>query len=53
MKRILSMFLTLTVAFVVLACGAKTNQNASFGKGKDRLIITTGGMGWEKMFSFI
>ena len=34
MKRILLMFLILSVALMGLACGAKSNQSASFGKGK-------------------
>ena len=34
MKRILSIFLAIAITLMTVACGAKSNQNASFGKGK-------------------
>lgn len=34
MKRIISMFLALSMVFTMVACASNTNKDASFGKGK-------------------
>lgn len=34
MKRILSIFLAISIASIMVACAANSNQKASFGKGK-------------------